>query len=345
MLSKSDYQVILACVFSFSSSILLFIFPTLIIITSLSRSHTIIHCFSFLGNIDSKGQDPRQFSTSTFRRPASPWLHSENTNNQNVNTRNRARDAARETRNEAARETRDQAVLAGARAAQNRPRTIEVTHVTHNPQPAQPQASNSRRVPSRSVQLPTTTTQAPKTTLPEGNVEYEYVDYDLPQNQPNHPNHQPANNNNNNNQPQNQAQNGQPQHNNKRAKRSPRRKGTLPSIPQDFMVTRPEPLSTTDFTCADKLSGLAYADVANECAMFHLCLPTETKGKLRDHQMFCPSGQGYNQEKGACQELGTFDCKATEKFYIYNKLTKEDGRRKWPKEKKASSYEKRSFKQ
>ena len=159
------------------------------------------------------------------------------------------------------------------------------------------------------------------------NVEYEYVDYEIPNDgQPN--NRQPSDR-----QPQPSA--ASPLSANSRKRRSARRKGTLPSIPLDFLVQPTEKIALlSNFTCSDKIAGLAYADLANNCTMFHLCLPTESKGKLADHQMFCKQGQAYNQENGTCQDIDSFDCGQSEKYYLYNKLTKEDGRRKWPSQKK-----------
>lgn len=58
--------------------------------------------------------------------------------------------------------------------------------------------------------------------------------------------------------------------------------------------------------------------------------------------MFCNHGFGYNQEKGACQANDTFNCSASEKFFIFNKLMKEESRRKWPEVKKSASSRKPS---
>lgn len=172
-------------------------------------------------------------------------------------------------------------------------------------------AAGSRRIPQRLVNIPTT--QAP-TTLGEL-VEYEYVDYEQPK--------LPV-----------PATQSQPSG---RSRRSPRRKGTLPTVPLDFLPTQNDRTSiVSNFTCSDKIVGLAYADMANNCEMFHLCLPTKTKGKLRDHQLFCNEGFGYNQEKGACQANGNFNCLASEKYFIFNKQMKEDSRRKWTEVKKAT---------
>lgn len=268
-----------------------------------------------LGHIDSKDKDPKQFAP-TVRVASAPWIQNERNNRNNH----------RDNRDRLREETRV--------AVQNAGRQSQAAHV-HSPaaQPAAlPTAGSSRRVPQRLVNVPTTTTAAPTTrnTQPEV-VEYEYVDYDIPS--------QPQANNQNNPPSLNPTPNPLPNESSRiRNRRSPRRKGTLPSIPADFIVTPTHFTPTiSDFTCADKISGLAYADVLNQCRMFHLCLPL-SKGKLRDHQMFCKEGEGYNQEKGACQNLSTFDCKQSEKFFILNKLSSEDGRRKWP-----ASWEKKQF--
>ncbi|KAI1306073.1 hypothetical protein HDE_01332 [Halotydeus destructor] len=170
------------------------------------------------------------------------------------------------------------------------------------------QSTQANQANARRVAGPTST-PTPTTAANAGPAEYEYVDYEQPS--------------------------GQAQPPAGRSRRSARRKGPLPSFPLDFL-SRPahQVAILSNFTCADKIAGIAYADMVNNCTMFHLCLPTDTKGKLADNQMFCADGQGYNQDKGSCQATGSFDCAKSEKFFLYNKMATQDGRRKWQVEKK-----------
>ncbi|RWS23430.1 hypothetical protein B4U80_02118 [Leptotrombidium deliense] len=108
-----------------------------------------------------------------------------------------------------------------------------------------------------------------------------------------------------------------------------RRKGTLPTIPSDYVTTAlPEvTIKETDFTCTDKVAGLAYADIANDCKMLHICLPIG-KGKFDDHRVFCKSGYGYNQKAGVCDLLTNFECNRSLDYYVYDKFANHDLYRK-----------------
>lgn len=242
-----------------------------------------------------------------MRVASAPWIQNER-NNRNNHQEGRRRE-----------ETRARAAHVHNPTPNN---GNQAQNQAQNPPQSQPLPITSRRVPQRLINIPTTTTAAP--TTPKEVVEYEYVDYEIPPQagdrapNPPHPPSAPIS-----------APNSAP---NSRNRRSLRRKGTLPSIPADFLASSPSEFAPvpTSFSCADKISGLAYADIDNDCRMFHLCLPTPTKGKLQDHRMFCKDGQAYQQEKGVCAPQGGFDCAASSKFFVLNKLASEDGRRKWP---------------
>ena len=94
---------------------------------------------------------------------------------------------------------------------------------------------------------------------------------------------------------------------------------------EDYLVEPNERLQKRvkeiNFTCTDKLAGVAYADTANDCSLYHVCLP-EAKGKLKDFQMFCNQGLAFDQLKAACMPIGSFDCSKSEKFYAYDKYAK-----------------------
>lgn len=180
---------------------------------------------------------------------------------------------------------------------------------SNNPLSSRPQPTSR---PSSTTTTTTTTREPPK--LLSSDYDNEYVDFEtVPTGSAN-----------------GQGPNGQgtglesvPEAVNSRSKRSPkRRKGKLLNLPSDFL-TRPtnttiESSSNSTFTCSDKVSTLAYTDIASNCTKFHLCLEIK-KGKMRDNVLYCQVGHGYSQEAAACLPLGSFDCINSSKYFVLDK--------------------------
>lgn len=158
----------------------------------------------------------------------------------------------------------------------------------------------------------TTTTTTTTTAAPKANNDYEYVDYEQPASG------QPA---------AAKEEEVSEVAKNLRSKRSAkeeekkRRKGKLITFESDFGTSSVSNVSSdtsSNFTCSDKVSRVAYADIASNCTKFHICLESR-KGKMRDNVLNCKPGHGYSQEAGACLPIGSFDCINSDKFFVLNK--------------------------
>ena len=95
----------------------------------------------------------------------------------------------------------------------------------------------------------------------------------------------------------------------------PKHKGRYQTYPFDFLS---QPHILTNFTCQDKVPGIAYADVEVDCRMFHVCIPI-AKGKLKDYQLHCDAEKKFNQETASCELQEKVNCSKSEKFFVYNK--------------------------
>ena len=79
-----------------------------------------------------------------------------------------------------------------------------------------------------------------------------------------------------------------------------------------------EPLNT-DFNCVDRPYGY-YADVDNNCQLFHICLPIEdAEGNVIDTNQWtflCSNGTVFDQQTLSCNyETDAFPCEESEQLY------------------------------
>ncbi|XP_044739476.1 U-scoloptoxin(01)-Cw1a [Chrysoperla carnea] len=78
---------------------------------------------------------------------------------------------------------------------------------------------------------------------------------------------------------------------------------------------------TDSFSCENRTYGY-YADVANDCQIFHVCLPvTYADGKERTFRwsFICPEETQFNQENFTCaRPEDSIECSESENFYDLN---------------------------
>ncbi|XP_046918911.2 uncharacterized protein LOC124499095 [Dermatophagoides farinae] len=81
---------------------------------------------------------------------------------------------------------------------------------------------------------------------------------------------------------------------------------------------------TEIFSCEDKIHGLAYADLTNDCQKFFVCL-SFSKGKMMAYRFDCEQGKRFNQQKGGCDtKIDTKTCQRnSQHYFIYNKWFKQ----------------------
>ncbi|XP_032683642.1 uncharacterized protein LOC116849991 isoform X2 [Odontomachus brunneus] len=105
------------------------------------------------------------------------------------------------------------------------------------------------------------------------------------------------------------------------------------SLPQQSKPKRPTPSKTgglllpdnatlirenivDTFSCQDRIYGY-YADMENECQVFHVCLP-QARGAIR-WSFICPSETVFNQATFVCtQTESSIPCEESEKYYALN---------------------------
>ena len=56
----------------------------------------------------------------------------------------------------------------------------------------------------------------------------------------------------------------------------------------------------TDFSCSGLVLGGYYADPAQDCQAYHVCLPDNNLETLRPVSFLCPNGTIFNQEIFVC---------------------------------------------
>lgn len=76
------------------------------------------------------------------------------------------------------------------------------------------------------------------------------------------------------------------------------------------------------FSCEGKIYGY-YADVNNECKIFHVCVPVlDAEGQPSQPALifsfFCGNGTLFNQENLVCDHSENVDCSQAENFYSVN---------------------------
>ncbi|KAK0166201.1 hypothetical protein PV328_004642 [Microctonus aethiopoides] len=78
-----------------------------------------------------------------------------------------------------------------------------------------------------------------------------------------------------------------------------------------------------NFSCENRIYGY-YADIDNECQIFHVCLP-QNRGSIR-WSFICPAETVFNQETFVCTRTNnSIPCEESEKYYILNEeFGKED---------------------
>ncbi|KAG7210020.1 hypothetical protein KM043_011600 [Ampulex compressa] len=70
------------------------------------------------------------------------------------------------------------------------------------------------------------------------------------------------------------------------------------------------------FTCQDRIYGY-YADMENECQIFHVCLP-QARGSIR-WSFICPAETVFNQATFVCTRTeNSIPCEESEKYYSLN---------------------------
>lgn len=91
------------------------------------------------------------------------------------------------------------------------------------------------------------------------------------------------------------------------------------SSPSISVVDVPPSPSTTAFTCEDKVSGVAYADVSSGCSKFYICV-TVAKGKQFSYHLACDEGLRFSQALGTCEaDLSASECARSEHYYLFSK--------------------------
>jgi hypothetical protein len=75
------------------------------------------------------------------------------------------------------------------------------------------------------------------------------------------------------------------------------------------------------FTCADKIYGY-YADTANDCKLFHICVPTQdAEGNQQPiiYSFFCGNQTVFDQQYLVCASLDSATpCSEAQNFYSVN---------------------------
>lgn len=105
-----------------------------------------------------------------------------------------------------------------------------------------------------------------------------------------------------------------------------RRKGQLSAglVQEMFAVPKSEAFESPDFnaivfSCEDKMSGAAYADIPASCSGYYICMEV-AKGKLVPYRLTCANGRRFNQLLGQCdRDVTDKACGHSERYFHYNK--------------------------
>ncbi|KAJ6215614.1 hypothetical protein RDWZM_010114 [Blomia tropicalis] len=104
-----------------------------------------------------------------------------------------------------------------------------------------------------------------------------------------------------------------------------RRKGQLADLSNDessSSSTINGGPKSVQFTCEDKVPGVAYADIESNCTKFFICV-TIGKGKLWSYHLSCDAGKRFNQSMTMCDEtVNDRTCSKSEHLFPYNKWHK-----------------------
>ncbi|KYQ53061.1 hypothetical protein ALC60_07789 [Trachymyrmex zeteki] len=85
-------------------------------------------------------------------------------------------------------------------------------------------------------------------------------------------------------------------------------------LPDNATLIRENIVDT--FSCNDRIYGY-YADMENECQVFHVCMP-QTRGSIR-WSFICPAETVFNQATFVCtQTESSIPCEESEKYYVLN---------------------------
>ncbi|KAL0133914.1 hypothetical protein PUN28_001096 [Cardiocondyla obscurior] len=85
-------------------------------------------------------------------------------------------------------------------------------------------------------------------------------------------------------------------------------------LPDNATLIREDIVDT--FSCQDRIYGY-YADMENECQIFHVCMP-QTRGSTR-WSFICPAETVFNQATFVCtQTESSIPCEESEKYYSLN---------------------------
>ncbi|XP_011643637.1 uncharacterized protein LOC105431255 isoform X2 [Pogonomyrmex barbatus] len=85
-------------------------------------------------------------------------------------------------------------------------------------------------------------------------------------------------------------------------------------LPDNATLIRDNIVDT--FSCQNRIYGY-YADMENECQVFHVCMP-QTRGSIR-WSFICPAETVFNQATFVCtQTESSIPCEESEKYYALN---------------------------
>ncbi|EZA50729.1 hypothetical protein DMN91_001401 [Ooceraea biroi] len=85
-------------------------------------------------------------------------------------------------------------------------------------------------------------------------------------------------------------------------------------LPDNATLIRENIVDT--FSCQDRIYGY-YADMENECQIFHVCMP-QTRGAIR-WSFICPGETVFNQATFVCTRTeSSIPCEESEKYYVLN---------------------------
>ncbi|XP_011157347.1 uncharacterized protein LOC105194222 isoform X1 [Solenopsis invicta] len=85
-------------------------------------------------------------------------------------------------------------------------------------------------------------------------------------------------------------------------------------LPDNATLIRENIVDT--FSCQDRIYGY-YADMENECQLFHVCMP-QTRGSIR-WSFICPAETVFNQATFVCTHTeNSIPCEESEKYYALN---------------------------
>ncbi|XP_014472227.1 PREDICTED: uncharacterized protein LOC106743163 [Dinoponera quadriceps] len=85
-------------------------------------------------------------------------------------------------------------------------------------------------------------------------------------------------------------------------------------LPDNATLIRENIVDT--FSCQDRIYGY-YADMENECQVFHVCLP-QARGAIR-WSFICPAETVFNQATFVCTRTeSSIPCEESEKYYALN---------------------------